>query len=45
MDVHIVTVSSSVATEIPCNTAKSYTIFYNLLHIRYFSRGGGGSEG
>lgn len=44
MDVHIVTVSSSVATEIPCNTAKSYTIFYNLLHIRYFSRGGG-SEG
>lgn len=41
MDVHIVTVSSSVATEIPCNIAKSYTIFYNLLHIRYFSRGGG----
>lgn len=41
MDVHIVTVTSSVAAEIPCNTAKSsYTIFLTTFYVygRYLTK-------
>lgn len=43
MDVHVVTVSSSVAAEIPCNTAKSsyailLTTFYVHIYERYLAK-------